>query len=166
MLLSTVSFFSSSPARPWPPRGGGSRQCAGSLDSDVGVAGQRVGLEDGQLVVNGHAVSEPYVDLRTIDGVAGVGTLAAAKAAPQRCRVTEPSRSQLEADEQLKPRVNALTVDAFAAWPLTRRLALEARAENLTDTRVVAGISGAGIIERGTPRTLWLGLRWRPDRPD
>ena len=61
---------------------------------------------------------------------------------------------------------DALTVDAFAAWPLTRRLALEARAENLTDTRVVAGISGAGIIERGTPRTLWLGLRWRPDRPD
>jgi len=35
----------------------------------VGVAGQRVGIEDGQLVVDGHAVSEPYVDIKTIDGV-------------------------------------------------------------------------------------------------
>jgi len=26
---------------------------------------------------------------------------------------------------------------------------------------VIAGISGAGIFERATPRTLWLGLRWR-----
>lgn len=56
---------------------------------------------------------------------------------------------------------DALTFDAFALLPLTGRLALEARAENLTDARVVAGISGAGIVERATPRTLWLGLRWR-----
>ncbi|HYD12378.1 MAG TPA: TonB-dependent receptor [Allosphingosinicella sp.] len=56
---------------------------------------------------------------------------------------------------------DALTVDAVAVLPLTRRLALEARAENLTDEEVVAGISGAGIVERATPRTLWLGLRWR-----
>ncbi|HEX8526473.1 TonB-dependent receptor [Allosphingosinicella sp.] len=55
----------------------------------------------------------------------------------------------------------AFTLDASAAVPLARRLAIEARAENLTDERVVAGISGAGIVERGTPRTLWIGLRWR-----
>lgn len=55
---------------------------------------------------------------------------------------------------------DALTFDAFALLPLTRSLAVEARAENLTDARVVAGISGAGIVERATPRTLWLGLRW------
>ena len=45
--------------------------------------------------------------------------------------------------------------------PLGRGLAFEARGENLTDEEVVAGISGAGIFERATPRTLWLGLRWR-----
>ena len=45
--------------------------------------------------------------------------------------------------------------------PLAAGLAIEARGENLTDERVVAGISGAGIVERATPRTLWLGLRWR-----
>jgi outer membrane receptor protein involved in Fe transport len=55
----------------------------------------------------------------------------------------------------------AVTIDAAGAFPLTRRLAIEARAENVTDERVVAGISGAGIAERATPRTLWIGLRWR-----
>ncbi|MDP8995201.1 MAG: TonB-dependent receptor, partial [Pseudomonadota bacterium] len=55
---------------------------------------------------------------------------------------------------------SALTVDAAAAVPIGRRLAIEARAENIADERVVAGISGAGIVERATPRTLWIGLRW------
>jgi outer membrane receptor protein involved in Fe transport len=62
-------------------------------------------------------------------------------------------------NRQLLP--GALTLDAVAAVPLTRRLALEARAENVTDEEVVAGISGAGIVERATPRTLWVGLAWR-----
>jgi outer membrane receptor protein involved in Fe transport len=56
---------------------------------------------------------------------------------------------------------DALTFDAAATLPLTGSLAIEARAENLTDREVVAGISGAGVVERATPRTLWLGLRWR-----
>ena len=56
---------------------------------------------------------------------------------------------------------DALTFDAAATLPLTGSLAIEARAENLTNEEVVAGISGAGVIERATPRTLWLGLRWR-----
>ncbi|HZG07486.1 MAG TPA: TonB-dependent receptor [Allosphingosinicella sp.] len=63
-------------------------------------------------------------------------------------------------DDLNRQRLNdALTLDAAAAWSLTRHLALEMRAENLADARVEAGISGAGIIERATPRTLWLGLR-------
>jgi outer membrane receptor protein involved in Fe transport len=55
----------------------------------------------------------------------------------------------------------AFTVDAAAAWPLSRHLSIEARAENLTDARVEAAISADGIVERATPRTLWIGLRWR-----
>jgi signal peptidase I len=35
----------------------------------VGVAGQRVAIEDGELVVDGHRVAEPYVDQDTIDGL-------------------------------------------------------------------------------------------------
>jgi len=61
-------------------------------------------------------------------------------------------------NRQLIP--SAFTLDAAATLPLTRRLAIEARAENLADERVVAGISGAGIVERATPRTLWIGFRW------
>ena len=33
------------------------------------VAGDRVGLADGHLVVNGHRVEESYVDLESVDGV-------------------------------------------------------------------------------------------------
>jgi outer membrane receptor protein involved in Fe transport len=53
----------------------------------------------------------------------------------------------------------ATTIDAFAYWPLTRRLQLVARCENLTDKLVEAGVNGDGSIERATPRTLWIGLR-------
>jgi len=38
---------------------------------------------------------------------------------------------------------------------------LEARAENLFDERVEAGVSGADLVERATPRTLWIGVRLR-----
>ena len=56
---------------------------------------------------------------------------------------------------------SATTIDAFASWPLTRRLQLIARGENLTNKLVMAGINGDGSIERATPRTLWIGLRLR-----
>ena len=59
---------------------------------------------------------------------------------------------------QLLP--DALSFDAAASMPLGKRLSIEARAENLGNERIVAGISGNGIIERATPRTLWLGVRF------
>ena len=55
----------------------------------------------------------------------------------------------------------ATTLDAFASWPLTGRLQLVVRAENLTNALVMAGINGDGSVERATPRTLWLGVRLR-----
>jgi outer membrane receptor protein involved in Fe transport len=55
----------------------------------------------------------------------------------------------------------ATTVDVFASWPLTRRLQLVARGENITNALVEAGINNDGSIERATPRTLWIGLRLR-----
>jgi len=69
--------------------------------------------------------------------------------------------SQYEDDLNRQRIPDALTLDALGALPLTHSLAIEARGENLTDEEVVAGISGAGIIERATPRTFWIGLRWR-----
>ena len=57
---------------------------------------------------------------------------------------------------------SALTFDAAAGLPLSRRWTLTLRAENLLDKQVAATISGSGVVERATPRTLWLGLALRP----
>ncbi|MCH8617403.1 TonB-dependent receptor [Sphingomonas sp. SM33] len=72
--------------------------------------------------------------------------------------------SQFEDDlneDKLKP---ATTLDAFAAWPITRQLQLVARGENLFNELIEAGIGGDGSIERATPRTLWVGLRFNSGR--
>jgi outer membrane receptor protein involved in Fe transport len=55
----------------------------------------------------------------------------------------------------------ATTLDAYASWPLTTRLQLVLRGENVTNALVEAAINGDGSIERATPRTLWIGLRVR-----
>jgi outer membrane receptor protein involved in Fe transport len=55
----------------------------------------------------------------------------------------------------------ATTLDAFASWPIGRRLQLTARGENLTNALVMAAIGADGSVERATPRTLWIGLRLR-----
>ena len=55
----------------------------------------------------------------------------------------------------------ANTIDAFMSWPLTRRLQLVARGENITNALVMAGMNGDNSIERATPRTLWVGIRLR-----
>ncbi|WP_326523895.1 TonB-dependent receptor [Sphingomonas sp.] len=68
--------------------------------------------------------------------------------------------AQFEDDQNLRRLAAATTLDASAALPLMPTLVLEARAENLADARVEAGINGAGVVERATPRTLWIGLRY------
>ena len=69
---------------------------------------------------------------------------------------------QFEDDANSRTLAPATTVDAFLAVPIAGALSIEARAENIGDARVEAGISGADVVERATPRTLWLGLRYRP----
>lgn len=69
--------------------------------------------------------------------------------------------TQFEDDLNRQSLDDALTFDAALLWPLSRRLSVEARGENLTDTRVEAGIGSDGTVERATPRTLWIGLRIR-----
>jgi outer membrane receptor protein involved in Fe transport len=67
--------------------------------------------------------------------------------------------AQFEDDLNSQTLDDALTFDAAARYPMGKRLALELRAENLADARVEAAISGDGVVERATPRTLWVGLR-------
>ena len=68
---------------------------------------------------------------------------------------------QFEDDLNTRSLAGATTLDAHAAWPLSHRLQLVARGENLFDKTVEAAINGDGSIERATPRTLWIGLRLR-----
>jgi outer membrane receptor protein involved in Fe transport len=70
--------------------------------------------------------------------------------------------NQFEDDLNSQRLAGAVTFDAALGWPLSKRLAVELRAENFTDTRVEAAISGDGIVERATPRTIWVGLRLTP----
>lgn len=58
----------------------------------------------------------------------------------------------------------ALTLDASLAVPVAKGFAVELRGENLGNRRVETGISGADIVERATPRTLWIGLRYEAPR--
>lgn len=55
----------------------------------------------------------------------------------------------------------ATTLDAFAQMPLGRGVSLVLRGENLTDTVVVTRNQG-GSIDRGAPRTIWVGVRLGP----
>lgn len=66
---------------------------------------------------------------------------------------------QFEDDQNSRALAPATTLDGYLALPLTSAVSLEARAENVFDERVEAGVSGADIVERAVPRTLWIGLR-------
>jgi outer membrane receptor protein involved in Fe transport len=68
--------------------------------------------------------------------------------------------AQYEDDLNRQILPGALTLDAAGLLPLGRSIAIEARAENLTNARLLAGVSGDGVEERATPRTLWIGLRF------
>ncbi len=67
---------------------------------------------------------------------------------------------QFDDDQNSRALRAATTFDAYASVNLTPTLAIELRGENIGNERVEAGISGANIVERATPRTLWIGLRY------
>jgi hypothetical protein len=71
--------------------------------------------------------------------------------------------AQFEDDLSIDRLPAATTLDAWANLPLSRRVSLILRAENLTDTAVITR-NVAGSIDLGTARTLWAGLRISFDR--
>ncbi|RJY10366.1 TonB-dependent receptor plug domain-containing protein [Aurantiacibacter aquimixticola] len=66
---------------------------------------------------------------------------------------------QFEDDRETDVLPAATTLDLYAQMPLVAQLALVGRVENLLDEAIVTRNSG-GAIDLGTPRTVWLGLRW------
>ena len=67
--------------------------------------------------------------------------------------------AQFEDDSNFRILRRATTLDAAANFPLGHRLSLTLRGENLTNAQVDAAVSGLGIVERATPRTLWVGFK-------
>ena len=67
--------------------------------------------------------------------------------------------SQFEDDLNNDKLRSATTVNAFAAWPLSTKVQLIARGQNLLDEVIEATINDDGSIERGSPRIFWVGLR-------
>lgn len=66
---------------------------------------------------------------------------------------------QYEDDLQSDALRSALTVDAVARMPIGHGITLVGRAENLFDEDVMTR-NAAGSIDYGTPRTLWIGVRF------
>ncbi|KRB86767.1 TonB-dependent receptor [Sphingomonas sp. Root710] len=66
---------------------------------------------------------------------------------------------QYEDDLQTDALRPALTIDAVARLPLGAGFSLVARGENLFDETVVTRNAG-GSMDLGTPRTLWLGVKF------
>jgi vitamin B12 transporter len=66
--------------------------------------------------------------------------------------------AQFEDDLQTDVLPPATTLDMFAQVPLSSRVSVILRGENLTDTDIVTRNQG-GSIDLGTPRTVWAGIR-------
>ncbi|MDB5725096.1 MAG: TonB-dependent receptor [Novosphingobium sp.] len=66
--------------------------------------------------------------------------------------------AQFEDDLQTDVLPPATTLDMFAQVPLSPRVSVILRGENLTDTDIVTRNQG-GSIDLGTPRTVWAGIR-------
>lgn len=89
------------------------------------------------------------------------GTLAAERRGAVLSGTLRHTGRQYEDDQNIRSLAPATTVDAYAAVPVMRGWLIEARAENLADARVEAAYSGTRLIERATPRTMWIGVRTR-----
>lgn len=71
--------------------------------------------------------------------------------------------AQFDDDLNTRRLAPALTLDAVADVPLGRGISVQLRGENVFDARVEAAVSVAGVVERASPRTLWLGVRFSGD---
>jgi vitamin B12 transporter len=70
--------------------------------------------------------------------------------------------SQFEDDQNQRSLRGVFIVDASATFALTANIALIFRGENIGNRRIEAAVSSAGIVEQATPRTLWVGFRFKP----
>ncbi len=115
-------------------------------DAEVRTADAAPGLEGLALPqAPRHAASLSLAYEQATFGLMGQGTYSAA--------VWEDDLNTRRLDE-------ALTLDAQAWVNLTPSLTIRLRGQNITDAQVDSAIAANGVITRGAPRTLWVGLSW------
>jgi outer membrane receptor protein involved in Fe transport len=129
---------------------------SGPLTAGVGLS-----LTDAQVQATGAAASLHGLRPAQTPKLALTGRLGWEKDGRALSLVVRHVGAQFEDDLNQRRLPPATTLDAFAGWPLGRSLQIVARAENLLNELVVAGIGGDGSVERATPRTLSLGLRFQ-----
>ena len=59
-----------------------------------------------------------------------------------------------------RPLDDSLRADAGIRFSLTEEQSLSLQVENLFDTQVQTGLSSAGLLSVGAPRTLWLSWEY------
>jgi len=67
---------------------------------------------------------------------------------------------QYEDDQNSRIDKSSTTLDLTAGVPIGHNLSIEARVENATNALIEATVASDGTIERATPRTIWIGLRF------
>jgi vitamin B12 transporter len=67
---------------------------------------------------------------------------------------------QFEDDQNSRTDKGATTLDLTASVPIGHNLSIQARAENVTNTLIQATVASDGTIERASPRTIWIGIRF------
>ncbi len=65
---------------------------------------------------------------------------------------------QFEDDLETDVLPSVTTIDAYVQLPISRKIALVLRGENLTDAAIITR-NQAGSVDLGTPRTFWAGVK-------
>lgn len=135
-------------------------ELAGGYDFGMVRAGISYALTDAEVRASGTSAALNGKDPAQIARHSGSFSLQSQSAGPLGGFATLRYIGKQQEDDigQLQL-ADAWTLDGGLHWRVRTGLTVEVRGENLFDELVPAAISSSGIIERATPRTLWVGLR-------
>ncbi|MFN7176264.1 MAG: TonB-dependent receptor domain-containing protein, partial [Thermaurantiacus sp.] len=133
---------------------------------DAGFVRLEAALATADAVVTGGPAAPALDGLRPaqVPRVTAAATLSGWPAEGLRLAATLRHQSARFEDDRNQRRLQpATTLDVSARVALQPRIALTLDVENLTNSLVETGFLG-NLAERAQPRSLWLGLEFRPDQ--
>lgn len=80
------------------------------------------------------------------------------RSGPQASLSVRYTGTQFEDDLQRRVLPDTVTIDGVVSVPMTDRIRIVVRAENLFDEKIVSGLTSTGIEDLGTPQTFWVGI--------